>query len=140
MDGERLMKYHGWLYWVLWAAYDAAFFILAIIGILTPAQYFVMVMLFVAVMGFCRGLEHHTLRCYAEDHYPEDWSDYLSATIFDRIKPMSRFSYVFMSEIERDPDLLTIKKNNRAALQVFWLGVVFAIAPAVVLGWVQKVV
>ncbi len=135
------MKYHGWLYWVLWAAYDAAFLILAIIGILTPEQYFAMAMLFVLVVGFCRGLEYHSLQCYAEDHYPEDWSDHLITIMHSGwIRPMSRFSFVFLNEVENDPDLLTIKKNNRAALQVFWLGLVFAIVPALVLGWLQKVV
>ncbi len=138
MDGERLMKYHGWLYWVLCGAYDAAFFVLAIVGILTPAQYFAMTMLFVFVVAICRALELHTLQCYAEDHYPEDWNDYLITRMHSGWnRPMSRFSFVFMSEIERDPDLLTIKKNNRAAFQVLWLGLIFAIVPAVMMGWLQ---
>ncbi len=111
-----LTQYHGWALWAFCFLYYAVIILLSAIGIIPKEAhdtYEILQRSLVIAMVILKGLEYYVLSTYASRHYPDEWSEYNGLGV---IKPMTRFSYIFMSEIEPDKVLLAIKRNNRAAV------------------------
>ncbi len=113
-----LTQYHGRALWAFCFLYYAVIILLSAIGTIPKNAYDTYEMLrriLVLTMVICKGLEYYVLSTYASRHYPDEWREYNGLGV---IKPMTRFSYLFMNEIEPDKVLLGIKRNNRAAILV----------------------
>jgi hypothetical protein len=122
---------HAREYWVLCGIYCAAV-ILGICFIAAKDLSSVVILLWVAIVpaGLAMWVEQRSLFEYMKNTYAERWAQLASDMV---LKSYSHYSFIFSQELESDTSLMIMKKNNRAAIRVFWVVGIIAIVGCPVL-------
>ncbi len=114
-----MVRYHGYVYWIIGAVYLGFFVFYTSTHTQSFARdLFVPVWLVIAAGAITIGIERRYMINYMFNNRKEQWGVFA----YDQIlHPSSFFAFLFSRELESDPAVRVIKRNNRALFLVYVL-------------------
>ncbi len=114
-----MVRYHGYVYWIIGAVYLGFFVLYASTHTQSFARDLIIPSIFMSIaIAIIAAFERRYLINYMYNNRKEEWGVFA----YDQIVHKSGiFAFLFSSELESDPAVHVIKRNNRAVVLVFAL-------------------